>query len=67
MPWEGKSKRKPGQGGQPDTPANLQEAFEDAWNKAHDAGQSPGKYVMKEIVIETENPIRGYTVIIDQA
>jgi hypothetical protein len=67
MSWKGKSERKPGKPGEPDTPANLQEAFENAWTAAKNAGQPAGTYVLKEIIIDTENPIRGYTVIIDHS
>ena len=60
-PWKGKSESKPGK------PPSLQEAFEDAWNKAHAAGEPAGTYVMKEISIETTNPIHSYSVKIDHS
>jgi hypothetical protein len=42
---------------------NLGAAFENAWNSAKESGAAPGEYTV-EIRIETENPIRGYIVII---
>lgn len=42
---------------------NLGAAFENAWNAAKESGAPPGVYRV-EIEIETENPIRGYIVII---
>ena len=45
--------------------ANLQKAFEAAWDDAKSKGGSPGKYVVTKIEIQTENPIRGYIVTID--
>lgn len=42
---------------------NLGAAFENAWNTAKENGAPPGTYKV-EICIETENPIRGYIVVI---
>ena len=42
---------------------NLGAAFENAWNSAKESGASAGTYKV-EIKIETENPIRGYIVVI---
>lgn len=42
---------------------NLGSAFEHAWDKAKEDGASPGRYKV-ELMIEAENPIRGYIVII---
>ena len=42
---------------------NLGAAFENAWNSAKEEGAQPGRYKV-EIAIETENPIRGYIVVI---
>jgi hypothetical protein len=42
---------------------NLGAAFEHAWEKAKEAGAPAGRYKV-ELEIETENPIRGYIVII---
>lgn len=43
--------------------SNLGAAFEHAWNNAKEEGAPPGEYKV-EISIETENPIRGYIVVI---
>ncbi len=42
---------------------NLGAAFEHAWDRAKEDGAPPGRYRV-EIFVETENPIRGYAVII---
>ena len=42
---------------------NLGAAFEHAWDEAKADGAPAGKYKV-ELEIETENPIRGYIVII---
>ena len=42
---------------------NLGAALEHAWNAAKENGAPPGVYKV-EISIETENPIRGYIVVI---
>lgn len=42
---------------------NLGSAFEHAWDKAKEDGAPPGRYKV-ELMIEAENPIRGYIVII---
>lgn len=41
----------------------LKDALEDAWQKAKDDGAPAGTYNV-ELKIETENPIRGYIVVI---
>ena len=43
---------------------HLTTALEHAWEQAKKDGAKPGKYVVQTIVIETENPIRGYIVVI---
>jgi hypothetical protein len=45
------------------TGGNLGAAFENAWNAAKEQGADPGTYTV-QIKIETENPIRGYVVVI---
>lgn len=42
----------------------LEEALERAWKDAHQKGGGPGPYVVERIVVECENPITAYTVII---
>jgi hypothetical protein len=49
--WEGKGEK-------------LHAALEDAWERAKKDQAPPGTYVVTNIVIETENPIRGYIVVI---
>ena len=43
---------------------HLETALENAWEKAKGSGAKPGTYVVQTIAIETENPIRGYIVVI---
>ena len=49
--WEGKGE-------------HLHNALDDAWKAAQRDGAEPGTYVVQGIAIETENPIRGYIVVI---
>jgi hypothetical protein len=49
--WEGRGER-------------LHNALENAWERAQEDGAEPGTYVVQAIAIETENPIRGYIVVI---
>lgn len=49
--WEGKGE-------------HLHDALEDAWQRAKKDQAPPGTYVVQGIAIETENPIRGYIVVI---
>ena len=41
----------------------LKDALDQAWDKAKADGAPPGKYKV-DLAIETENPIRGYIVVI---
>jgi hypothetical protein len=43
---------------------HLHDALDDAWQNAKKDGAEPGTYVVQGITIETENPIRGYVVVI---
>jgi hypothetical protein len=45
----------------------LHDALEDAWNKAKVKNAQPGRYKVKSIVIQTENPIHSYIVLIGPA
>ena len=51
--WQGKGQK-------------LHDALEDAWQNAKNdhPPAPPGTYVVTDITIETENPIRGYIVVI---
>lgn len=49
--WEGKG-------------VDLHSALEDAWQNAKGDKAPPGTYVVQGLAIETENPIRGYIVVI---
>ena len=42
----------------------LHEAAEEAWEDAKSKGNPKGRYEIKKIFVETENPIREYRVII---
>jgi len=42
----------------------LTTALNNAWKQAKSDGAKPGTYVVQTIAIETENPIRGYIVVI---
>ena len=43
---------------------HLHDALDDAWQKAKKDQEPPGTFVVQSIRIETENPIRGYIVVI---
>jgi hypothetical protein len=46
------------------TGKDFHEAATNAWNDAKNKGNTKGRYEIKKIFVETENPIREYRVII---
>lgn len=55
-PWTGKSEGES---------ASLDQAFQDAWDKAKGDDAPPGTYVVTRIEIEARNPIHSYSVTIN--
>ena len=57
--YHGRSERKPD-----GTPPSLDDAIADAWENAKGKHAQGGWYSVHDIKIQTENPIRAYSVVI---